>query len=162
MCENDPNYSAPQPLHFINNEVIRDFATSDLTKRLYDVQAYLEKTLDNVESGDFAWTGAEAVEFIKDTLEFLRPTPTTEQVRHVYAYVGQGFAPSERKSRAEAEAEFDRWFAANVTFWKEQAEGYERELSGYKSAERPEPLGSYQDGVFTPSSGPMTDGSSHA
>lgn len=35
-------------------------------------------------------------------------TPTPEQGRNQYAYTGQGFAPSARKSKAEAEAEFDR------------------------------------------------------
>ena len=38
-------------------------------------------------------------------------TPTTENVRNTYAYIGQGFAPSERKNRALAESEFDRWLA---------------------------------------------------
>jgi hypothetical protein len=38
-------------------------------------------------------------------------TPTTENVRNVYAYIGQGFAPSKRKSKEQAEAEFDRWLA---------------------------------------------------
>jgi len=34
---------------------------------------------------------------------------TTENVRNVYAYVGQGFSFSERRSAARAHAEFDSW-----------------------------------------------------
>lgn len=39
--------------------------------------------------------------------------PTTENVRNVYAYIGQGFAPGERKSKQQAHSEFDRWLAAH-------------------------------------------------
>jgi hypothetical protein len=42
-------------------------------KRLYDVQAYLAKTLDNIEGGDYGWTGAEAQEFIAEALAMTLP-----------------------------------------------------------------------------------------
>jgi len=48
-------------------------ADIDAQKRLYDVQAYLAKTLDNIEGGDYGWTGAEAVEFIQDALKMSLP-----------------------------------------------------------------------------------------
>lgn len=53
-------------------------------------------------------------------------TPTTENVRNTYAYIGQGFAPSTRKNRALAEAEFDRWLAEHDRQIAENAwdEGY--------------------------------------
>ena len=48
-------------------------AESVIHDRLYDIQACLAKTLDNIQGGDFAWTGAEAVEFIQDALKMTLP-----------------------------------------------------------------------------------------
>ena len=45
---------------------------------------------------------------------------TTDNVRIVYAYIGQGYKPGERKSEARAHLEFDLWLQSErARIWEE-------------------------------------------